>query len=319
MSDVGRIDVMCDEGVRIADDPSHGYTQGEGRMGPVDFDCAGLAIWCARKAGYDTRWASYTGDMVPALEEGGWTVLPYSRAALRRGDLEIRPKTSYQTGHVAICIGPGRIVEAYSNEFGGIVGGQSGDQTGREIRVAADWCFGTHILRPPADPAPKPEPTPIAKKGPDEEVPMPIRQGDVRRLYNPNNGDHVYTTDPTEVAALLKAGMEDEGTLGVAPEGYGVLYRFANADTGQHLWTDDYVEAKDLLRRGENLSDGTRHGWQYEGEAMVVHEGDQGAVKMHRLYREGAPHLLTADRNEIDSLVADGWKDEGVKFSLDAK
>lgn len=321
------IDVACAMALAIAEDDSHGYTQGPGRLGPTSFDCFGLCRKCYLDAGLPMGGATFTGDIIPELmATGRYVRLPYSRASLRRGDLEVKPKIldsagkTVQTGHVAICIddrkSPKVIVEAYSNEFGGIVGGVPGDQTGREIRAASDWGFGTSIIRPVADA--KPKPTVVPKKGPDEEVPMPVRQGTVRRLYNPNTGDHVLTTDANEAKSLPKSGWKDEGAVGVAPEGYAVLYRFVDADTGEHLWTDDYVEARDLLRRGQNLSDGTKRGWQFEGESMVVHEGGQGAVKVHRLYKSGCFHLLTADANEIATLAKQGWKDEGVKFSLDA-
>lgn len=37
--------------------------------------------------------------------------------------------------HTAMSIGNGQVVQASQNELGGATGGQSGDQTGREI-----WC-----------------------------------------------------------------------------------------------------------------------------------------------------------------------------------
>ena len=321
---MSRMDVMCKFAFDVANDDSHGYTQGAGRMGPTDYDCAGLCITAARKAGYPTGGATYTGDMIPTMTSAGWTKLPYSRAALKRGDMEIRPKTATRGGHVALCIddtkSPKVIVEAYMNEKGGAIGGKPGDQTGNEIRVTGDYAFGTYILRPPADPAPapapKPKPTVVPKAQPDEVISV-IRQGTVHRLYNPENGDHMYTTNEAEHKALPKQGWKDEGSLGTAPEGYAVVYRLVNVSSGEHLWTDDFDEAKSLLGQGQNLSDGTKQGWQFEGDAFIAHDGDQGAVKLHRLYKRGGFHLLSSDEGEITALVNDGWKDEGVKFSLD--
>lgn len=175
----------------------------------------------------------------------------------------------------------------------------------------------TKPATPATKPAEKPKPTVVPKEGPDEELTMPQRQGAVHRLYNPNDGDHLYTTDANEARSLASKGWKDEGALGVAPAGLTDVYRFVNASTGQHILTDDFAEAEALLRQGQNLSDGTRAGWQYEGVAFVARDGDGGPVRVHRLYREGAPHLLTADENEVKTLVAKGWKDEGVKFSLD--
>lgn len=264
----------------------------------------------------------WTGTIPDDLTAAGFT-RKAAKGKPRYGTVLWRP------GHVAMCIDhDGNIDEAYMSETYGIHGAD-GDQTGWETRrarwdypSAAKWW--TAYFVPPEsayqEPVPpKPKPTVVPKKGPDEEVSMPVTQGDVARLYNRFTGEHVYTTDANEASTLKRSGWTDEGIVGVAPVGYSVLWRLRNADTGEHLWTDDYGETKSLLSQGQNLSDGTLRGWQYEGEAMVVHDGDRGAVKMHRLYRKGAPHLLTADRNEIDSLVADGWTDEGVKFSLDAK
>lgn len=164
----------------------------------------------------------------------------------------------------------------------------------------------------------KPKPTVVPKKGPDEEVPVAITQGKVHRLYNPSDGEHLYTTGAGEVAALVKAGWVDEGTMGVAPEGYAVLYRLYNASTGQHMWTDSAAEVKACLKQGSNYSDGSRNGWQYEGEAMIVHRGDRGAERVHRLLNpHSGAHMLTTDEREVASLVKAGWKDEGVAFSLD--
>ena len=47
---MSRMDVMCKFAFDVANDDSHGYTQGAGRMGPTDYDCAGLCITAAKKA-----------------------------------------------------------------------------------------------------------------------------------------------------------------------------------------------------------------------------------------------------------------------------
>lgn len=165
----------------------------------------------------------------------------------------------------------------------------------------------------------KPKPTVVPKRGPDEEVPVPVTQGDVRRLYNPYSGEHLYTTSASEATALKKAGWADEGVMGVAPKGLAVLWRLYNVSTNQHMWTDDFEEVQACLKQGSNLSDGTKSGWQYEGEAFVVYADDRGAEKIHRLYNPHAgSHLLTSDDGEVSDLVKAGWRDEGVKFSIDA-
>lgn len=185
-----------------------------------------------------------------------------------------------------------------------------------EVARAYLDAFGIPAAGPAPEP-PKPKPTPVPKPGIDEVINMSARQGEVHRLNNPFNGDHVYTTDPGEVSALVKAGYTDEGVVGTAPRGLVDVHRLYNADTGEHLLTDDPSEATSLLAQGQNLSDGTKSGWQYEGVAFVAHADDKGPVKLHRLYRPDGFHLLTADGGEVASLTAKGWVDEGVRFSLD--
>ena len=169
---------------------------------------------------------------------------------------------------------------------------------------------------------PKPKPVEVPKPGIDSsgEVTMPARQGDVVRLYNPYNGDHIITTNPSEVESAVKNGFVKEGVLGVAPKGFAPVYRFYNASNGQHLYTDDVSEAQNVLKQGKNLSDGTKTGWQYEGIAFIAYDGTQGKEKVYRLYNpKNGIHLLTTDTNEISELVKNGWSNEGIKYSLDAK
>lgn len=286
-------------------------------------DCSSLAYWALWKAGYLKRpvgdlydYTLYTGSLRRDLTAAGWTVKP----------VDGNPQDGWvllnDGRHVAVWIGNGELAQASIDENGRIAGGQSGDQTGRETYCRGYYSYPwSCYLAPPPDPAPappKPKPTVVPKEGPDEVINMAARQGDVTRLYNPSNGDHVYTTDRGEVKALVKAGYKSEGAIGVAPAGLADLHRLYNVDTGEHILTDDLAEVQSLLKQGKNLSDGTRAGWQYEGVAFIAYADDRGAEKIHRLYRKGGFHLLTSDPNEVAKLKADGWVDEGVKFSLDA-
>lgn len=121
--------------IAIANDNSHGYDQGN-RWGP-DYDCSSLLITAWQQAGIKVKdaGASYTGNMYAAFLKCGFEdvtslVSLTSGEGIKRGDVLLKPGS-----HTAMSIGNGQIVQASHNENGGITGGQSGDQTGKEI-----WC-----------------------------------------------------------------------------------------------------------------------------------------------------------------------------------
>lgn len=123
----------------IASDDSHGYDQ-PNRDGGVDFDCSSLVSWSFRENGFDIPMPSpSTYTMVDAFTNAGalWLQgLGNDSSELYRGDILLfigDPNAG--TGHTAIYIGDGQVVEACINEFGDIGGGQPGDQTGSEIRI----------------------------------------------------------------------------------------------------------------------------------------------------------------------------------------
>ena len=125
----------------IAYDDSHGYDQAN-RWGP-DLDCSSLTILAYEKAGVPvkSRGATYTGNMRRVFLECGFSDVTAqidlgSGAGLVRGDVLLNERS-----HTAICLGGGRIVNASGNEFGGAVGGMTGDQTGREIAVIGYYNF----------------------------------------------------------------------------------------------------------------------------------------------------------------------------------
>ena len=75
--------------------------------------------------------------MKSAFTKCGFKAIPYKKGMpLIRGDVLLNEKH-----HAAIYIGDGKIVQASINEKGGIVGGKTGDQTGREISVGSFYEF----------------------------------------------------------------------------------------------------------------------------------------------------------------------------------
>lgn len=142
----------------------HGYTQGDGRWGDGegvctvvvdgvaydveqgDRDCSSSVIECWRAAlrgtAYDGRLDGtiYTGDMRRAFVDSGlfeWHPMGDGYVA-QRGDVYLN-----EANHTAMCqsASPDMLSEFLSNENGGIVGGQVGDQTGRESVVRPYYDF----------------------------------------------------------------------------------------------------------------------------------------------------------------------------------
>ena len=119
----------------VANDPAHGYDQTR-RWGP-DYDCSSLVISAFKAAGLPLT-ATFTGNMKYDFLRNGFrdaselnVVELNMGAGLKRGDVLLNEQK-----HTAIYLGDGTVVQASINERGGIKGGRSGDQTGREIGIS---------------------------------------------------------------------------------------------------------------------------------------------------------------------------------------
>lgn len=139
----------------IATDWDIGYSQDAGRWDirqGGSADCSSAVSW-AVNSGCDEvvlDHATYTGNLRPRLAALGFQVLPGSTLP-QVGDVLLN-----EGHHVAMCVRPGVLAEAWINERGQITGGRSGDQTGQETRevpyqthpmtIRHAW---THLLRPP--------------------------------------------------------------------------------------------------------------------------------------------------------------------------
>lgn len=130
----------------IANDPAHGYDQGD-RWGP-DYDCSSLVISAYDSAGTGVKsaGATYTGNMKAAFLQCGFSdvtgsVALYSGSGLQYGDVLLN-----ETHHTAMFIGGGKLAQASINERGGITGGQTGDQTGGEINIRNYYNFPWNVI-----------------------------------------------------------------------------------------------------------------------------------------------------------------------------
>ena len=134
--------------VGIAYDDRHGYSQ-DNRWGP-DYDCSSLMIKSWENAGVPVKsaGATYTGNMYDVFTRCGFTdvtsqVNTSTGAGLQYGDVLLN-----DVHHTAMYIGNNQIVHASINEKGSAHGGQSGDQTGREICVRSYYNYPwNHVLR----------------------------------------------------------------------------------------------------------------------------------------------------------------------------
>ena len=131
--------------IGIANDNSHGYDQ-EHRTGP-DYDCSSLITIALQKAGLGIG-VGTTSTMLSQLLGAGFKnvtskVNISNGSGMKRGDVLLKPGS-----HTAMYIGDRKMVHARINEFGGVTGGKTGDQTGNEIAVTSyrnhPW---TYVLR----------------------------------------------------------------------------------------------------------------------------------------------------------------------------
>ncbi len=135
------INKAVDWALAMAQDARHGYDQ-ENRWGP-DYDCSSFVIAAWQQAGVPVRsaGASYTGDMLPAFLKCGFRNVTgqinlASGKGLQKGDVLLNRRD-----HTELYVGDGRCVKAGINEQGGVTGGESGDQNGREICVARYYNY----------------------------------------------------------------------------------------------------------------------------------------------------------------------------------
>lgn len=130
-----------------ATDDRHGYEFGSHTRYDIGTDCSGLARMYAAAVegiGLEGYPDFSTRTMRGVLAARGWQALPYSRAALVRGDLVLKEIAG--VGHVVVYVGGGRIVGAEGNWDS-----RHGDSSGREVCEKALYNFGWNwILRPPA-------------------------------------------------------------------------------------------------------------------------------------------------------------------------
>lgn len=117
--------------VRIANDDTHGYDQ-TNRNSP-DYDCSSLVATALYNAGFAVQPSSWTGNLEEQLRKCGFDDC---QKPWKAGDIHLST-----WNHVNMSISESQIAEATINEKGTVSGGQTGDQTGNEIRIASYYEY----------------------------------------------------------------------------------------------------------------------------------------------------------------------------------
>ena len=97
-------------------------------------DCSSLVIFALREAGFQTGDASYTGNLSTELCAHGW-VEAQNNGRPQKGMILLNKRS-----HVAAWLGD-CLAQASINEFGGINGGEPGDQTDRETNTRSYYNY----------------------------------------------------------------------------------------------------------------------------------------------------------------------------------
>lgn len=126
------------------------------------------------------------------------------------------------------------------------------------------------------------------------------------RLYNPNSGEHFYTSSLYEATSVATAGWQWEGIGWVAPVTSSFpVFRLYNPNAGDHHYTLNSYERDHLVDVG----------WNYEGIGWYSDSEDQLAV--YRQYNPNASsgaHNFTTSSYEDEYLGQVGWNREGTAW-----
>ena len=96
------------------------------------------------------------------------------------------------------------------------------------------------------------------------------------RLYNPNSGEHFYTSSTVERDSVIAAGWDDEGIGWTAPIRGIQVYRLYNPNSGEHFYTSSEVERDNCVVNG----------WNDEGIGWIAPSEGQ---PVYRLYNPNLP------------------------------
>lgn len=282
---MSKIENAVNWAIRIAQDNSHGYDQAN-RWGP-NYDCSSLLISAWEQAGVPvkSKGATYTGNMYSVFTSCGFKDVSSSvnisnGSGIQRGDVLLN-----HADHTAMSTGNGQIVQASINEFGGVTGGQSGDQTGAEIQVRSYYNYPWNcVLRYPEANTPK-------------QVPG-----------NAVNSEGIYYRSHCQTVGLL-APVHDGQTSGTT--GYGKRL--------EALWVDPRTLRK---KYGNNVKISAQahiqtYGWRtysnVEDTTMLGTTGEAKRLEAIKLSITGLPSGKTLwYRTHLSKTGWTGWVKNGA-------
>ena len=136
--------------------------------------------------------------------------------------------------------------------------------------------------------------------------PVPNKKLGVYRAYNPNSGEHLYTTSVYEYKDVLSKGWKAEGLRWFSPVTGIPVYRAYNPNSGEHFYTMSLYEYNQV----------TSKGWRKEGIGFYT-DPNKG-VPIYRNFNPNATgpgsHLYTQSNYEYNYLGKIGWRKEGIAF-----
>lgn len=128
----------------------------------------------------------------------------------------------------------------------------------------------------------------------------------VYRAYNPNSGEHLYTTSRYEYRQDVAKGWKAEGIDWYAPKSGQAVYRLYNPNSGEHFYTTSSYEYNQVAAKG----------WNKEGVAF--YSANNKKVPVYRAFNPNAKgagsHFYTTSAFEYNSVAAQGWNKEAVAF-----
>jgi len=176
--------------------------------------------------------------------------------------------------------------------------------TGVEEAPPATAALAPGATAAPSQPVPGVTGGTIVPRPPDRTG--PATAASLRRIFDPGLSDYLYTTDSNEAASLVAAGMVDQGAAGrvltAKASGTVALYRVKKSD-GRHVFTFDEAERRALVVKGA-VTESTA-GYLYPAPAA-------GTTPLYRMSKDGIVYLTT-DNADIQSRLAGGWVNEGVR------
>lgn len=243
--------------IDIANDNSHGYDQGS-RLGP-DYDCSSLVCSAFAQAGFNINPAGTTYTMQNAFTSIGFTWIPWSQigdtSKLLRGDILLA------TGHTEIYIGNNQNVGAHCNEFGGITGGKSGDQTGQEISINGYWYGNWNgVLR-------------YENKNETNTITIPSQYGGGIKSYEYYEINWAAGTNQRALYnKWVNAGKQYNNSIAVYDNRYIVACTPKFGSVGDKVnWTLDNGEIiKTIIGDIKNTSDAGANEWGHSNGAVVL-------------------------------------------------